>query len=109
MNEAFEFHGRIGRRRIADRIASLNTQCKEGLAGIPRVKLLTPREPALSAGIICFDVEGQTADTTVRKLLAHKVVASSSPYKVSHARLAPSLVNDEREVDAALRSVRQIV
>jgi selenocysteine lyase/cysteine desulfurase len=38
----------------------------------------------------------------------HKVVASSSPYKISHARLAPSLVNDEREVDAALRAVRTI-
>jgi len=108
MAEAFEFHARIGRKRIADRIAALNTQCKEGLAKMPKVKLLTPKDPALSAGLIAFEVEGQSASETVHKLYARKVVASSSPYKNSKARLAPSLVNDEREVEAALRAVREI-
>ena len=108
MAEAFDFHSRIGRKRIADRIASLNTQCKEGLAKIPKVKLLTPKDPALSAGLIAFEVEGQSASQTVHQLHARKVVASTSPYKISKARLAPSLVNDEREVEAALRAVREI-
>ena len=103
MAEAFEFHQRIGRKRIAERIAALNTQCKEGLAKIPKVKVLTPRDPDLSAGLIAFEVEGQSASETVHKLHAKKVVASTSPYKISKARLAPSLVNDEREVEAALR------
>lgn len=109
MAEAFEFHERIGRKRVAERIAALNTQCKEGLAKIPKVKLLTPIDPGLSAGLIAFEVEGQSANDTVHKLHARKVVASSSPYKISKARLAPSLVNDEREVEAALRAVREIV
>ena len=108
MPSAFDFHGRIGRQRIAERIAALNTQCKEGLAKIPRVKVLTPKMPVLSAGIIAFEVEGQTAGETVHKLHARKVIASTSPYKLTKARLAPSLVNDEREVDAALRAVREI-
>ena len=108
MAEAFEFHQRIGRKRIAERIAALNTQCKEGLAKIPKVKLLTPKDPELSAGLIAFEVEGQSASETVHKLHAKKVVASTSPYKISKARLAPSLVNDEREVEAALRAVREI-
>jgi isopenicillin-N epimerase len=108
MAEAFEFHSGIGRTRIADRIAALNTQCKEGLAKIPRVKVLTPMDPALSAGLIAFEVDRQSAGETVHKLHAKKVVASSSPYKISKARLAPSLVNDEREVEAALRALREI-
>ena len=108
MTEAFEFHQRIGRKRIADRIAALNTRCKEGLAKIPKVKLLTPMDPALSAGLVAFEVEGQSASETVHKLYERKVVASSSPYKISKARLAPSLVNDEREVEAALQAVRAI-
>ena len=108
MAEAFEFHARIGRERIADRIAALNTQCKEGLAKIPKVKVLTPRDPALSAGLIAFEVQGQDANETVRRLHGHKLIASASPYKISHARLAPSLVNDEREVETALRAVRAI-
>jgi selenocysteine lyase/cysteine desulfurase len=108
MADAFEFHHRIGRSRVAERTAQLNTLCKDGLARIPKVKVLTPRDPALSAGIICFEVEGQTQTETVTKLLARKVIASTSPYRVSYARLAPSLVNDERDVDVALRAVREI-
>jgi selenocysteine lyase/cysteine desulfurase len=108
MAEAFEFHQRLGRKRVAERIAALNTQCKEGLAKIPKVKLLTPMDPALSAGLIAFEVEGQSANETVHKLHANRVVASSSPYRISKARLAPCLVNDEREVEAALRAVREI-
>ncbi len=108
MGEAFDFHERIGRERIAGRIAALNTQLKDGLAGIPKAKVLTPRDPALSAGITCFEVEGQSASQTVHALHARKVLASTSPYKISKARLAPSLVNDEREVEAALRAVREI-
>ena len=73
------------------------------------MKVLTPRDPALSAGIICFEVEGQKADETVARLLKRKVIASPSPYRVSHARLAPSLVNNESEVEAAVRAVRAIV
>ena len=72
------------------------------------MKVLTPRDPALSAGIICFEVGSQGARETVHKLHERKVVASTSPYKITKARLAPSLVNDEREVEAALRAVREI-
>lgn len=109
MADAFEFHRRIGRQRIAERIAALNTQCKEALAAIPKVKVLTPRDPALSAGIICFQVEGQTPAETVQRLMGRKVIASTSPYKVTYARLAPSLVNDEHQVESAVRAVREIV
>ena len=95
--------------RIAERIAALNTQCKAALAAIPKVKVLTPKDPALSAGIICFQVEGQTPENTVKRLMERKVIASTSPYKVTYARLAPSLVNDEHQVEAAVRAVREIV
>lgn len=108
MAEAFAFHQAIGRKRIADRIAALNTQCKKGLAAMSHVTLHTPRAAALSAGINCFEVAGMDPDTVVRKLLEKKVIASSSPYKVSYARLAPSLVNDEQQVEQALRAVREL-
>ena len=108
MIEAFEFHRALGRKRVAERIAALNTLCKEGLSGIRSVKVHTPRDPGLSAGITCFEVQGQTAEQTVRKLLERKVIASSMPYKVSYARLAPSLVNDEQDVEAAVRAVHAI-
>jgi isopenicillin-N epimerase len=106
--EAFDFHRQLGRKRVADRIALLNSMCKEGLSKIPKLTVLTPRDPALSAGIICFEIDGRSPHEIVEKLHARKVVASTSPYKLTRARLAPSLVNDEREVDAAVKAVREL-
>lgn len=108
MPEAFAFHAAIGRKRVADRIEALNAQCKEGLASMPNVTLHTPRAAALSAGINCFEVAGSDPRTVVRRLLEKKVIASSSPYKVSYVRLAPSLLNDEQQVEQALRAVREL-
>jgi isopenicillin-N epimerase len=106
MIEAFRFHHRIGRNRVAERIHALNEQCKEGLAKMRHVKLYTPRGSTLSAGLICFDVNGMQPQAVVKRLLQHKIVASTTPYGISYARLAPSLVNTPKEVDATLRAIR---
>jgi selenocysteine lyase/cysteine desulfurase len=108
MSAAFKFHERIGRARVASRIRELNDQCKAGLAGIKKITLHTPRDPSLSAGLVAFEVQGLGPDDVVKRLLARNIVASTSPYRASYARLAPSLLNDPTEVDAALRAVREI-
>src|SRR5207244_7760790 len=76
MGAAFRMHRQIGRARIAGRIRELNDRCKQGLAGIARVKLHTPRDPDLSAGICCFEVAGRKPDDVVKSLLARKIIAS---------------------------------
>lgn len=103
--EAFAFHHAIGMDRVHARITALNTQCKAGLAEMKHVHLHTPRDPALSAGINCFEVHGVEPEEYVERMHAQGVVASTSPYRVSYPRLAPSLINDEAEVEAALQAV----
>jgi selenocysteine lyase/cysteine desulfurase len=105
---AFRMHAAMGRDRVAARIAAMNTQLKDGLAAMPKVTVHTPRDPALSAGLVAFEVDGLAPGDVVRALLARGIVASTSPYAVSYARLAPSLVNTPVEVDEALRAVRAI-
>lgn len=105
---AFRFHQRIGRKRIADRIHELNDQCKEGLAGMPQVTLYTPRGSRLSAGIVCFDVRGMSQEQVVRRLLERRIIASTTPYGVSYARVAPGILNTSAEVDTFLREVRAL-
>jgi len=105
---AFRFHQQIGRKRIADRIHALNDQCKEGLARMPHVTLYTPRGSRLSAGIVCFDVRGMSPDQVVRRLLDRRIIASTTPYGVSYARGAPSILNTPTEVDTFLREVRAL-
>ena len=105
---AFRMHQQMGRGRVAERIRSLNDRCKQGLAEIKQVTLHTPRDAALSAGICCFEVEGQKPEEVVKKLLARKIIASTSPYAVSYGRLAAGLMNRPEEVDKAVAAVRAL-
>ena len=67
------------------------------------VHVHTPRDPSLSSGIICFEVEGYTPDEVVDVFAEHDIIASTSPYRISYPRLSPSLLNDEAEVDTCMR------
>ncbi len=108
LSEAFRFHERIGKGRVAARIHALNRRLKEGLAAMPRVTLHTPMSDDLSAGIVCFEVEGMAPDQVVDRLAARRIHGSTTPYATSYARLAPCILNTEDEVDRALRAVADL-
>ena len=101
-------HRQMGRARVAARIRELNDQCKAGLAANRKVKLHTPMSAELSAGLVSFEVEGVAPAEVVKQLLARRIIASTSPYAITYARLAPSLVNTADEVERAVRAVREI-
>ncbi|GAB2504098.1 pyoverdine-tailoring periplasmic protein PvdN [Pseudoxanthomonas sangjuensis] len=105
---AFRMHEAMGRARVGARIRELNDQLKADLAGIRKVRLHTPMSGELSAGLVAFEVDGLKPEDVVKRLLQARIVASSSPYAVSYARLAPSLVNTPEEVERAVRAVRAI-
>jgi selenocysteine lyase/cysteine desulfurase len=107
MAEAFDFHREIGKDRIQARIHELNAALKEGLQGMAHVRLYTPMDPALSSGITCFDVEGVRQRDVVERLLdEHRIIATTTPYSPSHARLTPGLLSDHEEVEACLAAIR---
>jgi isopenicillin-N epimerase len=109
--EAFRFHQAIGKARICRRIHELNEQCKRGLVATPRVTVHTPLSSEVSAGIICFEVEGVAPEVVVERLQQRKVIASVTPrgYEMHLARLAPSLLTSTADVEATLRAVREVV
>ena len=106
--QAIRFHQNIGPARITARIHELNAQMKKGLARMPRVQLYTPRDENLSAGMVCFDVKGKKPEEVVERLLAQRIVASTTPYRVSYARAACSIVNTPQEVETVLRAIREL-
>jgi selenocysteine lyase/cysteine desulfurase len=103
--EAFEFHRSIGRARIAARIQEQATRLKDGLAAIPSVTLITPRDPNLSAGLVMCDVDGLSANAAVDKLRASRIVASATPYAQPYLRFGPSIVTTPDQVDQAIKAV----
>ena len=68
LGEALDFQNRIGRGRIQRRILALAAHLKDGLKGIPRVRLHTSEDPSLSAGLVAFSVEGVSPDDLVNYL-----------------------------------------
>jgi selenocysteine lyase/cysteine desulfurase len=108
--DAFEFRRKIGRARAAARTHALAQRLKSGLAEIKAVRLVTPQSSALSAGLVCFEVEGHDPYDFVDRLYARKrVVASVTPYATRYVRLGPSILNTSADVDRAVRAVRALV
>jgi selenocysteine lyase/cysteine desulfurase len=104
--DAFEFRRRIGRARAAARTHALAQRLKAGLAELKRVRLVTPQNGALSAGLVCFTVDGVSPFDAVDRLWArNRVVASVTPYATPYVRLGPTIVNTPAEVDRVVRAV----
>ena len=58
----------------------------------------TPRDPALSAGICCFEVDGRKPQEVVKGLLERRVIASTSPYANVYARLSAGILKRQRSI-----------
>jgi selenocysteine lyase/cysteine desulfurase len=108
LNSAFDFQMEMGRKNVHRRTTELNTMLKEGIHQMKRVRLITPLDPVLSAGINCFLVDKLDADQTVSEFHKLGVIASSSPYLISYARLTPCVINTEEEVEQSLSKLEEI-
>jgi isopenicillin-N epimerase len=105
---AIEFHEKIGPARITQRVHALNAQMREGLSKMGNVVVYTPASSELSAGLVCFDVKGLKAAETVERLLAKRIVASTTPYRVPLSRVACGITNTPAEVESALSAIRSL-
>ncbi|MDO6777432.1 aminotransferase class V-fold PLP-dependent enzyme [Shewanella sp. 3_MG-2023] len=105
---AFELHMRLGKANVQQRIHQLNTQTKQGLAKMSHVTLYTPMATELSSGLVCFDVDGLSPQQVVEHMHTKGIIMSSTPYRDSYARFAPSLINNEAEIDKALSEIQAL-
>src|SRR5213075_2513165 len=96
------------RRQVPGRIAELNAAFREGAARVPGVTLHTPRDPSLSEGISCFEVRGLAPGQVVARLAEKKLRTTTSPYKVSYARVSAGIMNKPEEIDVVLREIKAL-
>jgi selenocysteine lyase/cysteine desulfurase len=106
--EAVEFHQHLGRARVASRLAELNGRFRAELAKMKRVRLVTPLDPKLAAGFVCFEIEGMEPNAVVARLKEKRIRASSSPYKISYARVAAGVMVSPAEVETTLAAIREL-
>jgi isopenicillin-N epimerase len=103
--EAFDFQRTIGMEPVAKRTRELAGRLKEGLAGIAGVTLQTPMDETVSAGLVCFEVDGQRPEQVVEALRDRSIVASVTPYGQPYLRLGTTVLVSEEDVDAAVEAV----
>ena len=106
--EAFKLHLQLGKADVQGRIHQLNSQTKQGLAKMAGVKLYTPMSPELSSGLVCFDYKQMAPDDVVKAMHKKGVIMSATPYRKSYARFAPSLINNEQEIERALAALQAL-
>ncbi|MEO6511760.1 MAG: aminotransferase class V-fold PLP-dependent enzyme [Nocardioides sp.] len=109
MADAFAIQQRITRKAIVERTVAQATQLKEGLRDHGRITVITPQDPAVSAGIVCVDVAGMLPANAVLGLGQQGIVASATPYRTSYLRLGPSIATTPDQVDAAIDAVSGLV
>jgi isopenicillin-N epimerase len=108
MAQAFEFQQQLGASQVAERIQGLSQQLKAELAKMAHITLYTPMDSTLSAGIVCFDVEGMRPQEVVQELQKRNVIASTTPYSPSYARLTPGIYNTAEEIEQTLRLIHEL-
>jgi selenocysteine lyase/cysteine desulfurase len=62
----------------------------------------------LSAGIVCFEVEGLRPRAVVKRLEERRIYGSVTPYATKYARVAFSAFNTPEEVETTLRAIHEL-
>ena len=106
--EAFELHAKLGKARVEARVHELASHIKEELSKMPNVALHTPRDEALSSGLVCFDLTNMSSDEAAEALWERRVVASVAPYEKRHLRFAPGITTSHRDVERGLAEIRRL-
>lgn len=107
-DEAFKLHLQLGKAQVQARIHALNTELKEQLLTHPKIELVTPRSPELSAGFTFFRVKGQDSDAVAAYMMKNRVVIDAVDRDVGPViRTAPGLLNSSAEIQRFMTLLNQ--
>lgn len=109
---ALRFHEDVGADRVADRVRTLRTRLFDGLAALPRVRLVTPRGP-LAEGMVSFTVDGIPSLELQRRLARVTVNGREvrirtrviGEYDYGWMRLSPHIYNSEDDIDTVIAAL----
>jgi len=111
LGEAIEFIDHIGKVKVEKRIKTLAAYLKQGLAKIPGVKINTPLDPYLSAGLTAFSAEG-VENSKIVDYVRDKynlVVRTIGSKEMAAVRVSTPIYISFKEVDMLLEGVNQLV
>jgi|SRR5580658_434064 selenocysteine lyase/cysteine desulfurase len=110
VSDAIRFHNRIGGANKAARLRHLKDLWMGGVADLPGVQLLTPRDPARSCGIGAFRIEGWGAEELADRLYAeYRILTVGRPIDGGPGvRVSPHLHTTTEDLDRLVRAIGQL-
>ncbi|MCJ7565325.1 MAG: aminotransferase class V-fold PLP-dependent enzyme [Candidatus Aminicenantes bacterium] len=113
LGEAIDFINHIGKDRVERRIKALAAYLKQGLSKIPGVKINTPTDPYLSAGLTAFSVDGIECSKIVDYVrekynLVVRTIGSRDAGTLA-VRVSTPLYISTKEIDMLVEGVNALV
>jgi selenocysteine lyase/cysteine desulfurase len=104
---AMDFHNSIGPARVQQRIKYLGDRLRDGLRGIQKVKLYTPSDPKLNAGITVYGVDGYNGAQLQDEMWKRDRLRPRASAGIA-LRQSTHIFNSPEEIDRTLRVVRDL-
>jgi selenocysteine lyase/cysteine desulfurase len=108
MDAALDFHNEIRPQRVYDRIKFLGSYLREGLRKMPNVKLFSPADEGMCAGITVYNVAGFTGARLQDEFWNRARMRPRSQGDEFGVRHCTHIFNNEKELDKALGIVKAI-
>jgi isopenicillin-N epimerase len=107
LDAAILFQQTVGVDRIEARIRELRRRLIAGLAAIPRVRIVSPRDDALGAGLVSFTVDGIESLTLQQRLADAANVRTRviGEYDYGWMRLSPHIYTAPSELDRVVELI----
>jgi selenocysteine lyase/cysteine desulfurase len=102
---AVDFHRAIGPGRIEARVIESATALKAGLKE-HGIELVTPLDPALSAGVCVIRIPAEKGEAVYNKLYAGYGIAGAT---TGGLRLCPHVYNTHEHVERAVRGIKSLL
>lgn len=109
LRAAVRLHAVIGPDRVEGRTRYLRGRLHDALADLPGIRIASPADPTLVAGMVSFQLEGIQSLELQRRLARAGNVRSRvvSEYDYGWMRLSPHIYNTEEELDRVVRLIEQ--
>jgi isopenicillin-N epimerase len=108
LDAALDFLFEIGTDRVYDRIKFLGQRLRTGLRQNPKVKIFSPVDEALCAGITVYNIEGLTGAKLQDEFWNRGRMRPRASGDVFGVRHCTHIFNSEEEIDKALAIIKEL-
>jgi isopenicillin-N epimerase len=108
LETALDFHFKIGADNVYQRIKFLGERLRTGLQQNKKVKIFSPKEEAICAGITLYNIEGMTGTQIQDTYWAKAKMRPRSQGDVFGVRHSTHIFNSIEEIDKAIKIVNEL-